>query len=159
MGGSAFVDTTEYKEFDNFNTDFTFYLNNKLWNSSEHAYQALKFADEKYIEKIRNTKDIIQVYILGREKKWDESLLIDANKLLSIDITYNIYENEIVNIINTVEKINLMYKANYEKIFQNDCLVKLLKSIPLEKEIKFFGSSRFWNKWNAFILEYIRRII
>lgn len=63
--------------FSNFSSYQVMYKG-KLWPTSEHAYQAAKFSDEKLQEKIRNAKSAYDAFILGgenkelRAKNWNE---------------------------------------------------------------------------------------
>ncbi|MCE9547193.1 MAG: NADAR family protein [Planctomycetia bacterium] len=58
----------EYGEFSNF-AAFPFTLDGKRWPTSEHYFQALKFADEDYREKIRLAKSPMIAARLGRSRK------------------------------------------------------------------------------------------
>jgi ribA/ribD-fused uncharacterized protein len=69
MGGAAHVDNEVIEEFDNF--EYTpFIYENKLWISSEQAYQASKFEDEKYREEIRNTLSSTRYYTMGQSRQY-----------------------------------------------------------------------------------------
>lgn len=57
-----------YGEFPNF-TSFPFVLNDAEWPTSEHYFQAQKFDDEAYREKIRTTKSPMVAARLGRSRK------------------------------------------------------------------------------------------
>ena len=144
MGGSAYIDGIEYKEFDNF-YQIPFQIKNKYWTSSEQSYQALKFDDEEHVEKIRNETDLSMIIHLGHVTYikyvdgWDNELVSSKLK---------------INPFKTHSKINLMYIVNLEKFRQNPNIRKLL--IQTSGVIKCSGSTRFWNKWNSLILEKIR---
>jgi ribA/ribD-fused uncharacterized protein len=57
-----------YGEFSNF-APFPFMLDGKEWPTSEHYFQAQKFQDEAYREKIRTTKSPMIAARLGRSRK------------------------------------------------------------------------------------------
>jgi ribA/ribD-fused uncharacterized protein len=71
-----------YGEFSNF-TPFPFVLDGMEWPTSEHYFQAQKFDDDAYREKIRTTKSPMIAARLGRSRKvpirpdW-ESVKIDV---------------------------------------------------------------------------------
>jgi N-glycosidase YbiA len=58
----------EYGEFSNF-AAFPFTLDGKQWPTSEHYFQAHKFADEAYREKIRKANSPMIAARLGRSRK------------------------------------------------------------------------------------------
>ena len=72
----------EYGEFSNF-AYFPFQLDGKQWPTSEHYFQALKFEDLEYQERIRTAKSPMIAARLGRSRKvklrrnW-ESVKIDV---------------------------------------------------------------------------------
>lgn len=57
-----------YGEFSNF-ASFPFILDGQEWPTSEHYFQAQKFEDEAYREKIRTTSSPIIAARLGRSRK------------------------------------------------------------------------------------------
>lgn len=57
-----------YGEFSNF-TSFSFVLDGMEWPTSEHYFQAQKFDDDAYREKIRTTKSPMFAARLGRSRK------------------------------------------------------------------------------------------
>src|SRR5687768_2897329 len=57
-----------YGEFSNF-APFPIRLAGKTWPTSEHYFQAQKFEDEAYREKIRTTKSPMIAARLGRSRK------------------------------------------------------------------------------------------
>ena len=67
----------EYGEFSNF-AAFPFTLDGKQWPTSEHYFQAQKFEDAEYREKIRLAKSPMVAARLGRSRKiklrddWEE---------------------------------------------------------------------------------------
>ena len=56
MGGPCLVDGTMRPELDNF-LQCAFELDGKQWTSAEQYFQAVKFTDESYREKIRACHD------------------------------------------------------------------------------------------------------
>ena len=76
----------KYGEFSNFAT-YSFMLDGKRWPTSEHYFQAQKFEDEAYREKIRKTASPMIAARLGRSRKvkirrdW-ESAKIDVMQAL-----------------------------------------------------------------------------
>lgn len=128
MGGSAYIDGKEYPEFDNF-YKCQFVHNNRTWTSSEQCYQAMKFTDLKKIDKIHEQTTAIDSWIVGN------NLELDINNWEEV-------------------KVNCMYNANYEKFKQNKDLLDLL--LDTKGSIAFLGSTPFWNKKNAEILECLR---
>jgi ribA/ribD-fused uncharacterized protein len=58
----------EYGEFSNF-APYPIRLNNKLWPTSEHYFQAQKFRDDAHQEEIRNLKSPMVAARMGRSRK------------------------------------------------------------------------------------------
>jgi ribA/ribD-fused uncharacterized protein len=58
----------EYGEFSNF-AAFPFTLDGERWPTSEHYFQAQKFKDPKYQEKIRKANSPMIAARLGRSRK------------------------------------------------------------------------------------------
>lgn len=58
----------KYGEFSNF-ARFAFTLDGQAWPTSEHYFQAQKFNDEEYREKIRQTPSPMIAARLGRSRK------------------------------------------------------------------------------------------
>ena len=143
MGGSAFINNIEYKEFDNF-YNCQFYIDNLLWNSSEQAYQALKFDDKQHILKINQETDMSMIIHLGHVT------YIKYIEGYSNNTKENINNNPFLN----NPKISLMYKVNLEKFKQNPHLLEILKKTT--GEVIFKNSNSFWRKWNGKIIEKIR---
>ena len=130
MGGPGYCNNKTYNCFDNF-FPAVFTMDGKLYKSSEQCYQASKFVDEKWSEKIRNTYSSDMAYDLGQDR---------FHKLID-----NFEE----------KKVELMYKANFAKFSQNKSLRDTLLSTG-DHKISFTGSTNFWNKYNAEILMRIR---
>ena len=59
---------SEFGEFSNF-AAFPFELDGAIWPTSEHYFQAEKFTDADYREKIRTTKSPMIAARLGRSRK------------------------------------------------------------------------------------------
>ena len=58
----------EYGEFSNFAL-FPIKLDEKIWPTTEHYFQAQKFLDKAYQEKIRRAKTPMLAATLGRDRK------------------------------------------------------------------------------------------
>src|SRR5436190_7038412 len=58
----------KFGEFSNF-AHFAFTLDGRKWPTSEHYFQAQKFVDEEYREKIRQTASPMIAARLGRSRK------------------------------------------------------------------------------------------
>lgn len=144
MGGSAYADEVEYKEFDNF-WFCSFTYEGKLWNSTEQAYHAMKFEKEEDIEHIRKQDKIGMIIYYGssREYTLKPNFKIEPLKRGTKD---DCFENA---------NVNLMYKVNLEKYKQNPVLRDRLLMTGTARII-FKDSSTFWNKWNGLIHEKIR---
>ena len=76
----------EWGEFSNF-AAYEIKLQGKRWPTSEHYFQAQKFEDKEYIEKIRKSKSPMKAAELGRsrrvkiKKNWDkikDNVMYDA---------------------------------------------------------------------------------
>ena len=63
-----YITQDEFGEFSNF-AYFPIKLDGKLWHTTEHYFQAQKFADEHYQEKIRAEKSPMLAARLGRDRK------------------------------------------------------------------------------------------
>ncbi|MFK5970236.1 MAG: NADAR family protein [Candidatus Marithrix sp.] len=67
----------KYGEFSNF-SKYGIHQDGKWWKTTEHYFQAQKFIDEEYQEKIRNAPDAKTAANLGRSRKisikhdWEE---------------------------------------------------------------------------------------
>jgi N-glycosidase YbiA len=58
----------DFGQFSNF-APFPIYLDSERWPTSEHYFQAQKFADEVYRQKIRKARSPMQAARLGRDRK------------------------------------------------------------------------------------------
>lgn len=101
MGGPAYVDNEVIEAFDNF--EYTpFIYENKLWISSEQAYQASKFEDQKYAEEIRNTLQSTRYYTMGQSREYkmkkDFNRKKSMKKILRAKFTCNVeLKNKLIN--------------------------------------------------------------
>ena len=117
-----------YPELGNFHI-CEFEIGGKTWYSTEQYYQAMKFSDEEYQEKIRNEMDGMNCWYLGQTRNppcrsdWEDV------------------------------KVEVMRKANYEKFKQNKNLRDILLSTT--GEIHSF-STDFWTLHNKIILQELR---
>lgn len=115
MGGPALVDGKEIEEFDNF--EYTpFFYEGKEWISSEQAYQASKFEDLSYREKIRKTTQSTRIWEMGQSR------------------VYKIVEN--------FDRVRSMSKILLAKISSNPYYIQLL--INTKGDITFPESDAFW---------------
>jgi ribA/ribD-fused uncharacterized protein len=109
--------TTAYGEFSNFAL-FPFVLEGKVWPSSEHYFQAMKYLDPDLQEKVRLAKTPYEAAVLGRDpnlpkrEDWDEYRLIVMNKALHAKFSsYQVLQD-------------LLKSTNHAKLFEhtkNDC--------------------------------------
>lgn len=140
MGGSAFVDGKEYKEFDNFHYSKFTDENGVTFISSEHYYQYSKCVNDEDREKVLKSS-IENVYSVGQRvdlrEDWEKT------------------------------KLMKMYEGNRMKYFQNEYLGNQLKDTKGEIVVPsiMFGCL-FWGSgvegvcegenWNGKILMAIR---
>lgn len=108
-----------FGEFSNF-APYPIKLDGKMWPTSEHYFQAQKFNDERYKEKIRKTKPPMQAAILGRDRK--KKLRNDWNSV----------------------KINVMRKVLEAKFTQYDELMELLQNTGDSKLIEHTYNDSYW---------------
>lgn len=142
MGGSGIVNGIEHTSFDNFYLT-PIKIDDYVFPSSEHAFQALKFKNSEYIERIIQSEMGV-AWQLGHT--YDEPFIDGWNRKLPKKIKGNPLENC---------QIALMYRVNFEKFSQNSELKEELKKTA-GYPIHFEASSHFWNQWNQWILEKIR---
>ena len=128
MGGPCLVDGTMRPELDNF-LQCAFELDGKQWTSAEQYFQAVKFTDEAYREKIRACHDGGACWQLGNSRAFQ--LRADWESV----------------------KVDVMYSANCAKFEQNAALRDAL--LATRGSITAYGFP-FWVKWNAVLLERIR---
>lgn len=70
-------------------SSYNFILEDKEWPTVEHYYQAMKFLDENYQEKIRNAKDAKKARSLGRTRM--KKIRKDWSKIKDIIMTRGVY--------------------------------------------------------------------
>ena len=109
----------EFGEFSNF-AYFPIKLDGKLWHTTEHYFQAQKFADEHYKEKIRAEKSPMLAARLGRDRK--QKLRKDWQSV----------------------KNSVMKKALMAKFSQHDDLKILLLSTGEAKLIEHTENDAYW---------------
>ncbi len=130
MGGPGIADGVVYNCFNNFHP-CVFIVKGKKYTSSEQYYQAHKFREEEWRDRIRAETSPNLVWQLGQSRK--HTLIPD-------------FENQ---------KYQIMYAANYHKFFNNPELMDALLSTQNE-EIIFHKSISYWNKANGQILMTLR---
>ncbi len=109
----------ECGEFSNF-APYPISLDGKTWPTSEHYFQAQKFEDDAYREKIRKTKSPMQAARLGRDRK--QKLRRDWESV----------------------KIGVMRKAVLAKFTQHEDLRELLLSTGESKLVEHTENDDFW---------------
>lgn len=109
----------EYGSFSNF-AHFPFELEDKIWITSEHYFQAQKFTDDEYKEKIRLSDSPMEAANLGRSH--DIPLRNDWEKI----------------------KDNVMRKAVFAKFTQNKELQLLLLQTEGEVLIEKTSDDYYW---------------
>jgi ribA/ribD-fused uncharacterized protein len=109
----------DFGEFSNF-AGFPIQLDGKTWPTSEHYFQAQKFEDEAYREKIRKTESPMIAARLGRSRK--EPLRRDWESV----------------------KVDIMRRAVLAKFTQHDELTKLLLSTGDAKLVEHTTNDSYW---------------
>ena len=109
----------EFGEFSNF-AYFPIKLDGKMWHTTEHYFQAQKFADQQYQEKIRAERSPMIAARLGRDRK--QKLRHDWESV----------------------KNNVMKKALVTKFTQHEDLKKLLISTGDAKLIEHTVNDAYW---------------
>ena len=109
----------EFGEFSNF-AGFPIKLDGKLWPTTEHYFQAQKFEDQVYREKIRKTASPMIAARLGRSRK--QPLRRDWEAV----------------------KIDVMRKAVEAKFTQHEELKSLLLSTGEAKLVEHTERDDFW---------------
>lgn len=109
----------EFGEFSNF-AGFPIKLDGKLWPTTEHYFQAQKFEDQVYREKIRKTASPMIAARLGRSRK--QPLRRDWEAV----------------------KIDVMRKAVEAKFTQHEELKTLLLSTAEAKLVEHTERDDFW---------------
>lgn len=109
----------EFGEFSNF-ADFPIVIDSKRWPTSEHYFQAMKFDDRAYSEKIRKTPKAFMAAEMGR----DRSIKIKRG-----------WDNM---------RLNVMTTAVRAKFNQHPELANLLLSTGARKIIEHTENDDFW---------------
>ena len=109
----------EFGEFSNF-AYFPIKLDGKMWHTTEHYFQAQKFADQQYQEKIRAERSPMIAARLGRDRK--QKLRNDWESV----------------------KNNVMKKALMAKFTQHEDLKTLLISTGDAKLIEHTVNDAYW---------------
>lgn len=114
-----YSETGKYGEFSNF-AFFPIRLKSKTWNTTEHYYQAQKFENEAYQEKIRNAESPMKAAELGRSRK--ERILKN-------------WDNK---------KDNVMFEAVRAKFTQHPELGQMLRDTGNAKIIEHTENDAYW---------------
>jgi len=109
----------EFGEFSNF-ARFAFTLDGREWPTSEHYFQAQKFVDEEYREKIRQTASPMIAARLGRSRK--VPIRSDWEQI----------------------KVDIMRAAVRQKIAAHSDLIQLLLGTGDEELIEAAPRDSFW---------------
>jgi predicted NAD-dependent protein-ADP-ribosyltransferase YbiA (DUF1768 family) len=118
MSGPAIIDDKTYSEFDHSNMSNPFEYNGQTWLSVEQLYQAEKFSNPTYREKIRTTTNYFTVVRLGQ----------------------TLFESPAIGYPNN--SVGTMYEAVYARIEQNPKLRKILAGTT--GDIFYPGAGPFW---------------
>ncbi len=114
-----YTKTDQYGDFSNF-AKYGISMNDKWWSTVEHYYQAMKFNDTDYQEKIRKNSLPMNSARLGRSRK--VKLRKDWESV----------------------KDNVMYEAVMAKFTQHDDLRELLLSTDTAKIIEHTENDSYW---------------
>lgn len=109
----------EYGCFSNF-AHYPFIVDGVTWHTSEHYFQAHKFLDQEYFDKIRMAESPMKAANLGRSRK--------------------------VNIRDDWENVkdDIMRKAVYEKFKQNEQILHILLSTENHEIIEATTNDYYW---------------
>lgn len=111
--------TDEFGEFSNF-AYYPVKIDGKTWSTTEHYFQAQKFNDPNYQEKIRKAKTPNIAAILGRDRK--QKIRNDWDSI----------------------KCNIMKKALLAKFTQHEILQELLRNTGKAKLIEHTENDNYW---------------
>jgi len=114
-----YSETAQWGEFSNF-SPYVVMLNGKRWPTSEHYFQAQKFDQKAYQEKIRKSASPMKAAELGRSRK----VKIKAN-----------WDRK---------KDNVMYDVVYAKFTQHSSLKELLLSTGDALLIEHTENDSYW---------------
>lgn len=134
MGGPAKINGIIYSEFDNF-FKIDFEVNGINYKSSEHYFQCQKTFDE---EKKNFTDEFKNVH----EQSEGIGCWTAGGKIKNLRSNWNII------------RVREMYDANKFKILSDNKILDIL--MKTDGVVKFTSSTKFWNFWNARIIEKIR---
>lgn len=109
----------DFGEFSNF-TLYSVNIDGKTWKTTEHYFQAQKFEDKTYREKIANANSPMLAATLGRDRK--QKLRRDWESV----------------------KDNVMRKAVLAKFSQHDDLTQLLLSTGDAKIVEHTDNDNYW---------------
>lgn len=109
----------KYGEFSNF-SKYGVEFDGKWWRTTEHYFQAQKFEDEEYKEKIRNTSDPKSAASLGR------------SRMFPIQNNWELVKDDV------------MRKAVLKKFQTHDELKKMLLSTKNEKIVESAPEDYYW---------------
>ncbi|WP_196888637.1 NADAR family protein [Aureivirga sp. CE67] len=114
-----YAENQQWGEFSNFSL-YPIKWKGKVWKTSEHYFQAQKFEDKKYQEKIRNAISPMKAAELGRTRK--------------------------VKIRRNWDKIkdNVMYEIVFAKFSQHEDLKEILLSTGDSKIIEHTENDSYW---------------
>ena len=129
MGGPAYINGEEYTEFDNFYIA-PFEVGGRTYPSVENAFQAAKNDNDEY-------KNKIQAASPGGAWRLGQTVYLRED-----------WEDI---------KAGVMKELVGRKLIQHPRLAKIL--IRTFGPIEFKGSTKYWNKTNAEILEYARNFL
>jgi len=134
-----------YNELSNF-YPVNIMINGKLWLSTEHYYQAMKFKNKEYQKIIQISPTAYDAYLLGRQKYTND-------KIVKID---NI--NKIIKKYKNIAKIDpkwddkkymIMYNGVIEKFIQNKKIMKVLNGTGDRKIIVISPKDKYWGQFNG----------
>lgn len=111
--------TNEWGEFSNF-ANYKISLDGKVWPTTEHYFQAQKFEDQAYKEKIRHANTAMIAARMGRDRKY--KLRKDWESV----------------------KESIMYKAVLAKFSQHEKLKDLLLSTGDAHLIENSNNDHYW---------------
>lgn len=109
----------EFGQFSNF-APFPITIDGDRWPTSEHYFQAQKFEDEAYRQKIRNTASPMQAARLGRDRK--QKLRSDWESV----------------------KVGIMREAVLAKFTQHKELATLLQATGDDKIVEHTENDAYW---------------
>lgn len=127
MGGPGIIDGETHIEVDNFYL-CEFEVDGHKYSSAEKYFQCMKTLDPEEFKKIFSVDNPMKTWALGNQV----TLRKDWESV----------------------KVQIMYEGNLAKFKQNPEIAELL--LKTNGDVVFKGSTPFWNKWNAYIMQRIR---